>query len=88
MLMAMLKQQTQYDPERRRLGQGSGTAIVENAILLSGSVYERPAAVKVAFCEAKRTLDGEDRSEIIPAQGVAQDLPQAAEGYGFLPRNT
>lgn len=37
-----------------------------SSFLLSGRSSERPAAVKGASFAAQRTLDGEDRSEIIP----------------------
>src|SRR5215469_16015387 len=35
---------------------------------------ERPGAVKGAFFAAKRTLDGEDRSERLPCEGMAPPL--------------
>jgi hypothetical protein len=47
---------------------------VEPHSFLAERCSERPGAVKGAFFAAKRTLDGEDRSERIPLEGML-DLP-------------
>ena len=49
--------------------------------LHSGGCSERPGAVKGAFFAAQRTLDGEDRSEKILAQGMERHVSLALEGY-------
>jgi hypothetical protein len=58
-----------------------GSAFQKIPFLHSGGCSERPGAVKGAFFAAQRTLDGEDRSERILAQGMAGHGSLASEGY-------
>ena len=71
---------------RRRLRRCSRAGLSrEPHSFVAERCSERPGAVKGAFGAAQRTLDGEDRSETIPREGMAR-LPTLLQSRS-LPTN-